>query len=41
LLPGKKCPKGDYKPNPYNLVETRSMEGKPELKIENVTTSPC
>lgn len=41
LLPGKDCPVGDYRPNPYSLVETRKMKGEPVIKVENVRGSAC
>lgn len=41
LLNGKGCKTADYRPNPYNLVETRIMKGTPVLKIENIRTSEC
>lgn len=42
LRNGKGCPTAKYKPNPYNLVETRKMtESKSALKVEDVATSPC
>jgi hypothetical protein len=41
ILPGKGCKTAGYRPNPYNLVETRKMSGTPVLNLDNVRSSPC
>lgn len=42
IAPGKGCPRPDYRPNPFNFVETRLMkEQKTTLKIEEVPNGSC
>ena len=41
LKPGKGCKRPNYKPNPFNLVETRKMEGAAKVEVEKIQNSPC
>lgn len=42
LKPGSGCKKPSYKPNPFNLVETRKMTEKTtKVNPNDVTSSPC
>lgn len=43
LSPGKGCkiPKGDKTSYPYQVVQTRKMEGSPYLELEKQSQSPC
>jgi hypothetical protein len=42
LKPGEGCKTVKYKPNPFNLVETRAMsETKRAVTVEDVNSSPC
>lgn len=41
IKPGKNCKRPAYKTNPFHLVDTRQMVGRPEVVLETVASSPC
>lgn len=42
VLPGEGCARPDYKPNPFNMVETRKMtETKTKILVEDVNNGAC
>ncbi|MBI5309433.1 MAG: protease complex subunit PrcB family protein [Actinobacteria bacterium] len=41
LLPGDGCKTAKTKPRPFHMVETRKMQGQPEVKLEDIEASAC